>query len=128
MIACVRKFEGGKIHSANREVCVADIGWAPHTSFQGVYLKHLVTAAETEGRFSTHLVRIAAGHEIGEHTHATQYELHEVLDGTGICHMGGSDIAYLPGVCAVITEGVPHKVVADDQDLYLFAKFVPALL
>jgi quercetin dioxygenase-like cupin family protein len=124
----VQEFEDGEVYSASREAHIGEIDWASHSAFQGVSLKHLVTATDTEGRFSAHLVRVAAGCEIGNHTHAAQYELHEVVGGTGKCHMDGREIVYTPGICVVIPEGVQHRVVAGDEDLYLFAKFVPSLL
>jgi quercetin dioxygenase-like cupin family protein len=35
---------------------------------------------------------------------------------------------YVPGAFAVIPQGKVHKIIAGNTDMYLFAKFVPALL
>jgi len=38
------------------------------------------------------------------------------------------EICYKLGSSVVIPEGVKHKVVATEGDLYLLAKFIPALV
>jgi len=107
---------------------VGDIPWSPHAKFPGVALKHLVTAAETEGRMSCHLVRIDPGCAIGDHVHETQYELHEVIEGAGQAQVADKTIAYVPGVQVMVPEKVNHRIDAGEAPLYLLAKFVPALL
>ncbi len=124
----VRAFDQGKLLSERGERNAADLPWEPNPRFPGVSLKHLLTGADTGGRFSVHLVRVEAGHEIGLHIHATQFELHEVLSGRGWCEFMGQRIPYSPGRCLVVPEGVEHRVVADAEgDLYLSATFVPPL-
>ncbi len=92
-----------------------------------VSLKHFLTSADSGGVFSYHLVRIAPGCEIGWHAHAQQLETHEVIAGSGVCICAGREMPYESGVIAVLPAGVPHKVSADADGLYLFAKFIPAL-
>lgn len=108
-------------------VALAAVPWAAHPSFAGVELKQLVSGAQTEGKFSYHLVRIAPGGRIGLHTHPTQLETHEVIAGSGFCLRDGQKIAYEPGVISLLPANVPHEVQAGDEGLYLFAKFIPAL-
>ncbi|MDY3795886.1 MAG: hypothetical protein SOZ81_04135 [Agathobacter sp.] len=69
-----------------------------HPTFEGVELKHIITAKDTDGHFSFHLVRIAAGKTIGNHR-----------------------------VISIIPAKIPHEVKAGNEGLYLFAKFIPAL-
>jgi quercetin dioxygenase-like cupin family protein len=121
-------FDGGKVICTNRETESTDLSWNPHPKFPGVFLKHLVTGADTENRFSSHLIRVSQGCEIGDHIHATQYELHQVVSGKGRCQIPGKEIVYTPGICAVIPEGISHKVTAEGVDLYLLAIFMPCLL
>lgn len=103
--------------------------WNPHPRFAGVALRHLVTGADTGGAMSAHLVRIAAGAELSPHTHDGSLELHEVVRGSGVCTLGHSQAVYQPGVCGLIPAGVAHSVRADaEEDLYILAKFAPALL
>lgn len=102
--------------------------WNYHGAFKGVALKHLVMGDQTEGKLSCHLVRIEAGCEIGDHIHESNWELHEVVGGTGTCFLGDKKVEYEAGISAVIPEGKPHRVVAGDEDLYILAKFVPALV
>ena len=102
--------------------------WNPHPSFDGVELKHLLTSGETGGQFSFHLVRIAPGKAIGNHIHQTQLETHEVIAGSGVCVSGGTRLDYAPGVITILPMGLPHEVRAASGGLYLFAKFIPALL
>lgn len=107
---------------------LAALPWNPHPRFIGVALKHLITGADTGGALSAHLVRIAAGAELMTHTHEGSLELHEVVRGSGLCTLGNIQAAYRPGVCGLIPAGVAHSVrAAADEDLYLLAKFAPAL-
>lgn len=106
----------------------SDIPFTPHASFPGVELKHLITGKDTQGRFSYHLVRIAPYHKIGEHLHETQLETHEIINGLGTCTYNGHTFNYHPGVIAILPEGTPHEIEAGEEGLFLFAKFIPALL
>ena len=118
---------GGRLFCAGTVREFAALSWADHPSFPGVALKHIVTAAQTGGGFSYHLVRVAPGKTIGLHTHDPQLETHEVIAGAGVCVCGGQRLAYTPGVIAVLPAGVAHEVTAGPEGLYLFAKFLPAL-
>ncbi len=120
-------FNRGTLKLPEKSVEFADIPWCRHPEFEGVELKHIVTGANTEGRFSCHLVRIAPHKRIGNHIHQTQVEIHEVIDGAGVCINGGTELIYKTGIVSVIPSGVPHEVDAGETGLYLFAKFVPAL-
>lgn len=102
--------------------------WTAHAKFKGVYLKNLITGTNTGGAFSTHLVRVDSNCEIGEHIHEGKTELHEVVDGNGICTIGEKEYNYNPGDSALILHDVRHKVVAGESGLFLLAKFVPALV
>jgi quercetin dioxygenase-like cupin family protein len=119
--------ETGGIFQPGKECLAADIIWDDHPKFKGVAIKTLVTAADTDGRFSCHLVRVQVGCKIEEHRHDGSYELHEVVEGIGTCKLGNRKIAYKSGVTAVIPAGVPHSVSAD-KELYLLAKYVPAMV
>lgn len=120
-------FNNGKLVLPEREAGFAEIGWSEHPAFQGVELKHIVTAKDTDGKFSFHLVRIAPDCSIGNHIHETQLETHEVIKGGGECVNAGSTVLYEPGTISVMQAGVPHEVTAGPEGLYLFAKFMPAL-
>jgi quercetin dioxygenase-like cupin family protein len=103
--------------------------WSPHPRFPGVALRHLVTGAQTGGALSAHLVRIEAGCRLEEHIHPDSLELHEVVRGAGDCALADKTVRYAPGVCGLIPAGVAHSVRADaGEDLYILAKFAPALL
>ena len=117
----------GQLRLPGTAVSFSEIPWNKHPTFDGVELKHIVTAKETGGQFSYHLVRIAPGGQIGLHTHPTQLETHEVIAGSGFCLRDGQKIAYEPGVISLLPANVPHEVQAGDEGLYLFAKFIPAL-
>lgn len=108
-------------------VSFGELPWNKHPAFDGVELKHIVTARETGGLFSYHLVRIAPGKAIGSHIHQTQLETHEVIAGTGVCVNDGVRLAYEPGVISILPKGSPHEVTAGPDGLCLFAKFIPAL-
>jgi quercetin dioxygenase-like cupin family protein len=109
-------------------IVTESIPWNPHPKFAGVFLRHLVTGNNTGGRMSLHHVRIDPGCTIGDHFHAGQVEIHDVLEGYGSCTLAGTDIAYNPGVVGVMPADQAHRVEAGDQGLLLLATFSPPLV
>ena len=120
-------FNNGKLVLPGKETSFAEIKWSKHPIFEGVELKHIITAKDTEGKFSYHLVRIAPDCSIGNHIHENQLETHEVIKGSGRCVNAGSVMPYEAGTISIMKAGVPHEVHAGSEGLYLFAKFMPAL-
>ncbi|BAH74641.1 cupin domain-containing protein [Solidesulfovibrio magneticus] len=120
--------EGRAIHTLTDVRDAEALPWQDHPAFAGVRLRHLVTAADTEGQLSCHIVRLAPGASLAGHVHDGQWELHEVVCGSGTAALAGRQTDYAPGVTAVIPRGTPHAVTAGDQGLCLLAKFFPALL
>ena len=119
--------EGGKLLLKDATVTFDAIPWSKQPTFEGVELKHIITSERTDGQFSYHLVRIAPNKKIGSHIHEKQLETHEVISGTGICVNDGVELSYEAGVISIFPIGVPHEVIAGDDGLCLFAKFMPAL-
>lgn len=119
--------EEGKLLLPNDTVAFDAIPWSKHPTFEGVELKHIITSETTEGEFSFHLVRIAPNKKIGNHIHEKQLETHEVISGTGMCVNNGVELPYESGVISIFPVGVPHEVIAGEDGLFLFAKFMPAL-
>lgn len=125
----VERILAGKIGFFDREdLTVQDLAWQPHAKFKGVFQKNLVKGENSGGKFSCHLIKIGDGCEIGNHIHEGNWELHEVVGGTGLGYMAGREIVYEPGVTVVVPESVEHKIVADKGDVYILAKFIPALI
>ena len=120
-------FNNGSLKLPGSTVEFANLPWAKHPAFDGVELKHIVTAKDTDGQFSYHLVRIAPEKSIKNHIHETQLETHEVIAGSGVCVNGNATLAYEPGTVSVMPIGIPHEVNAGKEGLCLFAKFIPAL-
>lgn len=121
------KFDIGKLSLPKKEIEFDKLKWNPHSAFLGVELKHIITSAETNGAFSYHLVRIAPNCVIDTHSHSSQTETHEVIAGEGYCINEGCEIKYYPGIISIMEMGTEHKVIAGNDGLYLFAKFIPAL-
>ena len=119
--------EGGKLLLKDATVTFDAIPWSKHPTFEGVELKHIITSERTGEQFSYHLVRIAPNKKIGSHIHEKQLETHEVISGTGVCVNDGVELPYETGVISIFPIGVPHEVIAGDDGLCLFAKFMPAL-
>ncbi len=119
--------EGGKLLLPDATITFDAIPWSKHPAFEGVELKHIITSERTDGEFSYHLVRIAPNKKIGNHIHEKQLETHEVISGTGVCVNDGVELTYETGVISIFPIGVPHEVIAGDDGLCLFAKFMPAL-
>lgn len=120
-------FNNGSLKLPAKNIYFADITWSKHPTFEGVELKHIVTANDTDGQFSYHLVRIAPDKSIKNHIHEAQLETHEVIAGSGICINGDISIPYETGTISIMPAGLPHEVHAGNDGLYLFAKFIPAL-
>ncbi|WP_432737130.1 cupin domain-containing protein [Maridesulfovibrio sp. FT414] len=118
----------GCVKTIDGSINCSDLEWNPHPAFAGVYLKHLVSGKNTGGNLSCHMVRIDPGCTLESHTHNPQWELHEVIKGSGQVVLDGEESAYHPGRSAVIPCGKQHSVVAGDNGLVLLAKFFPALI
>ena len=120
-------FNHGELRLPDQTIAFDQIPWSKHPVFEGVELKHIITAKDTDGEYSYHLVRIAPNKSILDHIHETQLETHEVIAGTGKCINNGSELIYEPGVISIMPATVHHEVQAGEDGLYLFAKFFPAL-
>jgi len=119
----------GSLATPDQDTDLCALPWNAHPHYRGVSLKHLITGASTGGALSAHLVRVEAGCCLEEHIHADRLELHEVVRGAGRCALAERTMRYEPGACGLIPAGVAHSVRADaEEDLYILAKFAPALL
>ena len=123
----IKSFSKGKVVYQDKEIEVEKLEWNKNAN-KGVYLKHIITGEDTEGKFSCHIVKIESGCEIASHTHECNWELHEVIHGEGKCILADKEVDYSVGTLSVIPQGMEHKVKAVSGDLYLFANFIPALL
>ncbi|WP_320169294.1 cupin domain-containing protein [Maridesulfovibrio sp.] len=118
----------GCVETVDGPIFCTELDWNPHAAFEGVALKHIVTGENTAGQLSCHIVRIEPGCVLESHTHDPQWELHEVIKGSGVATVSGKESDYHPGKSSVIPSGQTHKVQAGDEGLILLAKFFPALL
>ena len=100
--------ENGKLLLADTTIDFNSISWSKHPTFEGVELKHIITAKQTNGQFSFHLVRVASNKKIGNHIHEKQLETHEVIAGDGICVTCGKELIYQSGVISILPMGIPH--------------------
>ncbi len=123
----IQAFDQGQLKLPHTTINFFALNWTDHPIFTGVQLKHLVTAKETCGQFSFHLVQIAPNQKIGLHIHEQQLETHEVIGGKGVCINDGVNISYETGTICIFPAGIKHEVVAAKEGLFLLAKFFPAL-
>ena len=121
------QFNCGRLVTPEIQRSFDSLDWCKHPTFDGVELKHIITADDTDGAFSYHLVKIAPNKKIGDHVHELQIETHEVISGDGVCVNEGKEITYHCGVISIMKAGKPHEVIAGENGLFLFAKFIPAL-
>ena len=119
-------FSNGNLCLPEFNTAFKDIPWTKHPKFEGVEQKNIITAKDTNGKFSYHLVKIAPGKTIFDHIHEMQLETHEVIAGEGVCINDGKEIHYAPGVISIMPEKIHHEVHAGQNGLYMFAKFIPA--
>jgi quercetin dioxygenase-like cupin family protein len=122
----VELFDNGVVFLPGGGVDVAKLPWHEHPEFKGVYLKDLVKAEDTKGAFSCHIVKVEKGFEVGEHSHMSEWEFNEALDGAGSFVINGRAYACKPGFSYATPPGTPHMVSAPREDVYLLAKFIPA--
>lgn len=122
-----KSFDSGKIVFPDKEIDAAALPWKPNPVFKGVFGKELVSADDTNGEFNCLLIKIEKGGEVSEHSHGTQWEYNEVLEGCGTFGFGDKKSDCKPGDSYVNPPGVSHSVAAPKEDLYIFAKFFPAL-
>mgnify|MGYP001167468904 CR=1 FL=1 len=125
---CTATGEKDRIVLADTEKTASALAWAPHASFAGVFLKHLVTGSETGGRMSLHHVRIDPGCSIGDHAHAGMVEIHDVLAGSGTCLLDKKTIRYVSGTLGVMPANTLHRIDAGADGLLLLATFSPPLV
>ena len=118
-------FNKGKLTGTG--ISFNDISWYPHSKFEGVEMKNIITSGETGGKFSFHLVKIAPYKKIGLHIHENQLETHEVIFGEGLCKTEDNECAYKSGRIAIFPAKTKHEITAGAEGLYIFAKFIPAL-
>ena len=123
----VRLFSDGKVVFPDKYVDASKTPWTAHQAYSGVYLKDLVTAKDTNGTFSCHVIWINKGFSVGDHSHGSQWEFNEALQGHGRMVIQGKEYACDPGSSFVTSPGVSHEVSAPAEDIYFLAKFVPAL-
>ncbi len=121
------EFSQGLVSVQNGEASAGGKSWNAHPAFAGVSLKHLVSAGDTGGQFSCHLVRIEPGHAIGLHTHPQSQEVHMVMGASGKCRISGTSHKYQPGTTCLIAAATEHEVLAAHEGLELLAVFSPAL-
>jgi quercetin dioxygenase-like cupin family protein len=121
-------FDKGILYINRTCIDVDSLLWNEHSAFKGVFLKHIIKGENTDNRLSCHLVRINPGCEIGIHTLSGKTELHEIIHGSGICTIEQSKIDYHKGVIGFIPADRNHSVKAEQEGLFLLAKFFPALL
>jgi quercetin dioxygenase-like cupin family protein len=122
------KINSGTIHFNNHSKNISDIEWVKHPKFKGVYIKNLIKGVDTYNLFSSHLVQIDPDCCLEKHCHENQMELHEVIEGSGLCQLMEGTFNYYLGKMLVIPKGEDHRVHADKNGLFLLAKFFPALL
>ena len=121
-------FNQGKLYINEQCIDIDNITWNEHAAFKGVFLKHLIKGECTDNQLSCHLVKINPGCEIGIHNHAGKTELHEIISGLGHCMLEETKIRYYQGVVGFIPADKNHSIKAENEGLFLLAKFFPALL
>ena len=124
MNALFNAFAQGTIICDAECTSAASLTWNEHKTFAGVFLKNLLAGEYVNDQFSCHLVRIDPNMSIGLHSHPDSVELHEVIAGSGTCVTQNLTLSYAPGTISVIARDMPHEVHANEDGLYLFAKFI----
>ncbi|WED29668.1 cupin domain-containing protein [Vibrio sp. DW001] len=107
-----------------RTVNTAEIEWVEHPTYSGIYLKKVINSAATNGLLSYHLVKIPPNFSFKNHRYINQIELHEVIEGSGLCVLNKESVTYHLGTMAVIPRGKEHMILAGDDGLILLVKII----
>jgi len=121
-------FNEGKIIFPSDEIDAKKLKWYEHPESKGTFLKDLVPGKDTGGAFSCHIIRVNKGCEVGQHIHEDQWEFNEILDGNGIYIYENKEVRFGAGFSFATPPGVRHALIAEVEDLYLLAKFIPGLV
>ena len=116
-------FAGAKIITLDGVFDCKQTEWAGHPEYPGVELKALLADELTNNKLRSMLVQVAPGCSLFEHIHEDNWEMHEVIAGTGRSTLESSAGEYAPGTIAIIPAGVKHSVQAGEDGLVLLAKF-----
>ena len=104
-------FNNGLVIFPSKNIDVSALPWYEHPAFKGVYLKDLVRGDDTKGAFSCHVVKIKKGSEVGEHSHSSQWEFNEALEGNGTFVIHGEGICLQSWLFLCDTTGhIPHRI------------------
>jgi quercetin dioxygenase-like cupin family protein len=63
-----------------------------------------------------------------DHNHDTQWEWNRIIGGKGVFLLGDREIVLEHGQTFATPPGIHHTVSAHNEDLWLLAVFVPALV
>jgi len=121
-------FEQASVFLPHLEIEAGAKPWYSHPASKGVFLKDLVTAKETGGKFSYHLVRVWKDCEVSDHDHETQWEWNLIISGKGTFVIGDKEVILSPGQAFATPPKNHHTVCAGHEDLSLLALFIPALV
>lgn len=121
-------FDKGKLYFNGECFDIENFEWNEHPVYKGVFLKHIIKGEITNNCLSCHLVKINGGCEIGIHNHTGTTELHEIISGLGHCTIEQTKVDYHKGVIGFIPADLNHSIKAENEGLFLLAKFFPALL
>ena len=113
---------------AGRSIDAASLPWSPQRGNQNVWIKTLETRYSHPG-ISFHVLKLAVGAEMAEHTHQKETETLYITSGRGILTMGAQQVACREGVCASVPPGTPRTLRnAGDTPLELIAVYSPPLV
>ena len=121
-------FSNGKFKTPLSEKNFSVIEWVNHPKFAGVKQKNIITAKDSAGLFSYHLVYIAPNKEISLHTHENNIETHEIIAGNGKLIHSKKTFTYNSGDISLFSKGSEHAILAGENGIWLFAKFFPAII
>lgn len=121
-------FNRGKLYINGECIDIDNLTWHEHPTDRGVFFKHIISGANTNKLLSYHLVKVNPDCEIDIHNHIGKTELHEIIGGCGHCMIGNEKIDYHKGVIGFIPEDKYHSVRAGKEELFILAKFFPALM
>ncbi len=110
-----------------RVVDIADVEWAEHPRFAGVFMRALLTRADN-ALANVSMVQVPPGREVRRHVHPTQVETVYLLAGKSILTVGQTEIPLEAGQLTAIPSGLEHalrNVGAEPVELLAF--FTPPI-
>ncbi len=106
-----------------------DLEWEPHPRLKGVKIKTMLSRKKDNADITCYLVSVPKGGEVTGHIHEKSDEAIYPLKGKGKMFIEGEgEFDLIPGAFVRLPKNTTHRGYDIEEDLLLYAVFVPPIL